>query len=234
MVTRILEGKPRSGVRFTPALFGFLSDLAAHNDRAWFQENRERFEAEVREPMQAFILAFAEPLRTLSPHFLADARPSGGSLFRIFRDTRFSKDKSPYKTNVGAQFRHRDCARDVHSPGFYLHLEPGGCFMSAGLWHPDPESLRKVRERLVSHGREWKDLRTRGLAVAGEALKRVPPGFDPDHPLAEDLKLKDFYTYTPLTQRQVCAPEFLEQFTGMCRQNGPLVRFLSRALGLPY
>lgn len=77
-------------------------------------------------------------------------------------------------------------------------------------------------------------MRTGGLEVAGEALKRVPPGFDPDHPLAEDLKLKDDYTYTPLTQRQVCAPNFLEHFTEMCRQNAPLVCFLSRALGLPY
>ena len=234
MATRNSEDKPRSGAYFTPALFRFLSELAVHKDRIWFQANRERFEEEVREPVQAFILAFADPLRMLSPHFFADPRPSGGSMFRIFRDTRFSKDKSPYKTNVGAQFRHRECSKDVHSPGFYLHLEPGGCFMSAGLWHPDPESLRKVRARMVSHAREWKALRTRGLEVSGEALKRVPAGFDPDHPLAEDLKLKDYYTYTPFTQRQVCAPGFLERFTETCRQDAPLVRFLSRALDLPY
>jgi uncharacterized protein (TIGR02453 family) len=234
MATRNPEDKPRTGVYFTPALFRFLTELALHNERMWFQENRERFEAEVREPMQAFILAFAEPLRTLSPHFLADPRPSGGSMFRIFRDTRFAKDKSPYKTNVGAQFWHRECPKDVHSPGFYLHLEPRGCFMSAGLWHPDPESLRKVRTRMVSHAREWKALRTRGLEVSGEALQRVPPGFDPDHPLAEDLKLKDYYTYTPLTQRQVCAPDFLENFARTCRRDAPLVRFLARALELPY
>ena len=234
MVTRGSADKPRSGAFFTPALFRFLSELAVHNDRDWFQANRERFEAEVREPMQAFILAFAEPLRSLSPHFLADPRPSGGSMFRIFRDTRFSKDKSPYKTNVGAHFRHLECSKDVHAPGFYLHLQPGECFMSAGLWHPDPESLRKVRARMISHGREWKALRAGGLEISGEALKRVPPGFDPAHPLAEDLKLKDYYTATPFTERQVCAPGFLERFTETCHRDSPLVRFLCRALELPF
>lgn len=234
MATRESVVKAQPAPFFTPAVFRFLSDLAVHNDKAWFQSNRERFEAEVREPMQAFILAFAEPLRTLSPHFLADPRPSGGSMFRIFRDTRFAKDKSPYKTNVGAQFRHLECSKDVHAPGFYLHLEPGGCFASAGLWHPDPDSLRQVRERMVSHEREWKALRAKGLEVTGETLKRVPQGFDPTHPLAEDLKLKDFYTHTPLTERQVCAPDFLQRFTGICQRNAPLVRFLCSALELPY
>lgn len=234
MATHDWADKPRSGAFFTPALFQFLTELAVHNEKAWFQAHRERFEAEVRGPMQAFILAFAEPLVQLSPHFLADPRPSGGSMFRIFRDTRFSRDKSPYKTNVGAQFRHRDCSKDVHAPGFYLHLEPGGCFMSAGLWRPDPESLRKVREYMVGHAGEWKALRAKGIEVGGESLQRVPRGFDPAHPLAEDLKLKDFYTGTPLTERQVCAPDFLERFTEGCRRDAPLMRFLSRALELPY
>ena len=234
MATHGTADRPRSGAFFPPALFRFLSELAVHNEKAWFQANRERFEAEVRGPMQAFILAFAEPLGQLSPHFLADPRPSGGSMFRIFRDTRFSRDKSPYKTNVGAQFRHRDCSKDVHAPGFYLHLEPGGCFMSAGLWRPDPESLRKVREYMVGHEKEWTALRAKGIEVGGESLQRVPRGFDPAHPLAEDLKLKDFYTGTPLTERQVCAPDFLERFTEGCRRDAPLMRFLSRALELPY
>jgi len=217
---------------FDEGLFRFLRELKEHNDREWFQAHRDRYEADVKEPMLAFIMAFADPLRRLNQHYVADPRPTGGSMFRIFRDARFAKDKSPYKTNVGAQFRHCDCTKDVHAPGFYLHLEPGGCFASAGLWHPDPDSLRKVRERIVSHGREWKALAS--LEVTGEALKRVPQGFDPAHPFAEDLKLKDFYTGTPFTQREICAPDFLERFTETCRRNLPLMAFLTKALELPW
>ena len=217
---------------FSPLFFQFLCDLKAHNDREWFQANKARYEADVKDPMLTFIMAVAEPLRSLNRHFVADPRPMGGSMFRIFRDTRFSKDKSPYKTNVGAQFRHCDCTKDVHSPAFYLHLEPGGCFVGAGLWHPDPDSLRKVRERIVSHEKEWKALRS--LGVTGEALKRVPQGFDPGHPFAEDLKLKDFYTSQPLSERVICAPDFLERFTQICRQNLPLMAFQTKALELPW
>jgi uncharacterized protein (TIGR02453 family) len=219
---------------FDANLFRFLRELKRHNDRECFQANKARFETEVREPMLSFIMAFADPLQKLNRNYLADPRPVGGSMFRIFRDARFSKDKSPYKTNVGAQFRHRDCTRDVHAPGFYLHLEPDSCFIAAGLWHPDPGSLRRVRERIVSHTRDWKALQSKGIEVLGEALKRVPQGFDPDHPCAEHLKLKDFYTDTPITEREVCAPDFLERFTEACQRNAPLMAFLTKALDLPW
>ena len=218
---------------FSPSLFKFLRDLKAHNDREWFQANRDRYDAEVRLPVAGFIMALAEPLEAVNRHFLADPRGNGGSMFRINRDTRFSANKDPYKTNVGAQFRHRDCPRDAHAPAFYLHLEPGGCFAGAGSWHPDPDSLRRIRERIVSSTRTWKALRA-DLEVGGEALKRVPAGFDPAHPFAEDLKLKDFYTYTALTEREVCAGDFLERYAGICRQSLPLMAFLSKALELPW
>ena len=219
---------------FTPALFRFLSELKEDNTREWFMDNKDRFEADVRQPLLAFIMAFGDPLGDLSLHFVADPRPSGGSMFRIFRDTRFARDKSPYKTNVGAQFRHAACTRDVHAPGFYLHLEPGGCFVSAGLWHPDPVALKQVRDRIVAKPREWKALGAGGLEVLGESLVRVPQGFDPAHPLADALRLKDFYTHAGFTQRQVCAPDFLETYTEHCRLNAPLMKFLCKALDLPW
>jgi uncharacterized protein (TIGR02453 family) len=215
-------------------LFQFLRQLRDHNDREWFQANKARYEADVKGPMLAFVAAFAEPLEGISRHCFADPRPVGGSMFRINRDTRFANDKSPYKTNVGAHFRHRACTREVHSPGFYLHLEPGGCFASAGLWHPDPDSLRQVRERIVAKPRAWNALQAGGIEVLGEALKRVPQGFDPGHPAAEQLKLKDFYCHLPLTEREVCAPDFLARFTEACRQGAPLVAFLAKALELPW
>ena len=219
---------------FTPGLFTFLEELKTDNSREWFQDNRARYEQDVRDPLLALIMAFGGPLAAINRNFLADPRPSGGSMFRIFRDTRFGRDKSPYKTNVGAQFRHMMCSKDVHSPAFYLHLDPEGCFVGAGSWRPDPAALKLVRERIVGHPREWKALRGAGIEVQGDALVRVPQGFDPAHPLAEDLKLKDFYTIDALTRRQVCAGNFLETLTEKCRQNAPLMKFLSKALELPW
>ena len=226
--------KEQAPAIFSEATFQFLRDLKDHNDREWFLANRARYDAEVKGPMLAFVMAFAEPLEGINRHFVADPRPVGGSMFRIYRDARFSKDKSPYKTNVGAQFRHQDCTKDVHAPGFYFHLEPGASFVGGGLWHPDPAALHKVREWLIAHPRPWKALRAKGIEVQGEALKRVPAGFAADHPLAEDLKLKDFSTHIPLTDQEICAPGFLEQAAQACRHSAPLVGLLTKALELPW
>lgn len=223
------QGLPGAG------LFRFLKDLKAHNDREWFSENKARYEAEARDPMLGLIGEFSGPLSTISCHFMADPRPSGGSMFRIYRDTRFSKDKSPYKTHLAAHFPHRTVtAGGVHGPGFYLHLEPGGSFAGGGLWHPDPDSLFKVRQAIVAKPAAWKNLRKPGLEIEGEALKRVPQGFDPSHPWAEDLKLKDFYITSSFTDAQVLHADFLGRVTGACQQAAPLVAFLCKALDLPF
>lgn len=218
-----------------PGLFRFLKDLKTHNDREWFTENKARYEAEARDPMLRLIGALSGPLATISHHFIADPRPSGGSMFRIYRDTRFSKDKSPYKTHIAAHFPHRTAsAGGVHGPGFYLHLEPGGCFAGGGLWHPDPDSLFKVRQAIATKPAAWKALRKSGLEIEGETLQRVPQGFSADHPFAEDLKLKDFYISTGFTNAQVQAPDFVDAVTEACRQAAPLVAFLCKALDLPW
>lgn len=220
---------------FGPGLFAFLAELAANNERAWFQANRDRYLSEVRDPLLAFIGAFSGPLRSLGPAFLADPRPVGGSMFRLHRDTRFSKDKRPYKTNVGAHFPYRDGrAGGVHGPGFYLHLEPGASFAGGGLWHPEPESLALVRQAIAEEPRAWRAIRESGEAIRGDALKRVPRGFDPEHPWAEDLKRKDFYIGTSFTDAEVLAPDFLASFTDACRRAVPLGKFLCGALGLPW
>jgi uncharacterized protein (TIGR02453 family) len=220
---------------FGKDLFRFLEDLKAHNDREWFQENKARYEAAARDPMLRFIAAFSSSLAGISRHFVADPRPAGGSMFRIHRDTRFSKDKSPYKTHLAAHFSYRTPgAGGVHGPGFYLHIEPGASFAGGGLWHPDPESLFKVREAISTRSRAWKVIRESGLEIQGDALKRVPQGFDPMHPWAEDLKLKDFYTVTDLPDAQVLAADFPERVSHACRQASPLVAFLCKALDLPW
>jgi uncharacterized protein (TIGR02453 family) len=218
-----------------PGLFRFLKELKAHNDREWFQENKARYEAEARDPMLRLIGEFSGPLSSISKQFVADPRPSGGSLFRIYRDTRFSKDKTPYKTHLAAHFPHRSAkAGGVHGPGFYLHLEPGGSFIGGGIWHPDPDALFKVRQSIVARTRAWKALRISSLEIEGEALKRVPQGFDPAHPCAEDLRLKDFFTTSSFTDAQVLAPDFLDQMTRACQRAAPLVAFLCKALELPW
>ena len=138
-----------------------------------------------------FVTIFSGPLRRISQRFVADPRPSGGSMFRIYRDTRFARDKSPYKTHIGLQFRH-ERAKDVHAPGFYLHLEPGNVFVGAGIWHPDTKTQRAIRQAIVDDPTGWKRA-TRGRkfgkthALVGDSLKRPPRDFDAEHPLVEDL-----------------------------------------------
>jgi uncharacterized protein (TIGR02453 family) len=171
-------------------------------------------------------------LEQLSPHFVADARPTRGSLFRIYRDTRFSLDKTPYKTHIGIQFLH-ESGKDAHAPVFYLHLEPDGCFASAGVWHPDSRVLTKIRTAIVAQPEEWKKV-TRKLELEGESLTRPPKGFSSEHPLVQDLKRKDFVASVPLTEEQVCGPNLMKEFTAACRTMKPLVEFTTKALGLKF
>ena len=222
----------------TPALFDFLRELGANNERPWFEENKARYRAEVRDPMLDFIQAFAEPLAEISPHFRADPRANGGSLFRIYRDTRFSKDKTPYKTNVGAHFRH-EAGKDAHAPGFYLHLEPGMCFAGCGVWHPDSPTLGRIRDAIVERPEEWTRITTgadfcRTFRLAGEALKRPPRGYDPEHPLIEDLKRKDFVVIADVEEAEAVRPDFLDRFAAIAGAGGEFTSFLCKAVGVPF
>ncbi len=226
---------------FTPALFAFLRDLDANNDRDWFKANKDRYEQHVKEPALRFVNDFAARLRKISPHFVADSRPVGGSLFRIHRDTRFSKDKTPYKTNTGVHFRH-ERAKDVHAPGYYLHLDPSGSFGGVGMWRPETAVQRNIREAIADDPTAWKRA-TRGKRFTevfsmshgdDERLKRPPKGFDPDHPLIEDLKLKSFVASTRFTQKQVTAPGFIDEYAAVCRAGTPFTRFLCGAIGVEF
>ena len=222
----------------TPAFFDFLRELKSNNEKAWFQANRRRYEAEVRDPILDLIGAFAGPLAEISPHFQADPRPNGGSLFRIHRDTRFSKDKTPYKTNVGAHFRHT-AAKDAHAPGFYLHLEPGRCFAACGIWRPGGEALAGIRNAIAVRPEEWRRITTApeflgAFHLRGESLKRPPRGFDPGHPMIEDLKRKDFMAATNFPDSDACKPDFLGDLAATMRKGGRFVGFLSGAVGVPF
>jgi uncharacterized protein (TIGR02453 family) len=222
---------------FTPELFAFLADLRENNTREWFAANKHRYENVLLEPALDFVADFAPYLEKISPHFRADPRPSGGSLFRIYRDTRFSKDKTPYKTNVGLHFRH-ERAKDAYAPGFYLHLSPGEVFAGGGMWHPDTATALRIRERIVADPDGWRRATRAGtfaktFTLGGDSLKRPPAGFDADHPLVDDLKRKDFYGWAKLTEEQATAPGFVAEYAHLCRGVWPLMRFLCDALDTP-
>jgi len=223
---------------FTPELFQFLRQLKRNNDRAWFAKNKNRYIDDVQEPVLQFVADVGAGLRKLSPHLLADPRPSGGSMTRIYRDTRFSKDKSPYKTMVGIRFPHKS-AGEVHAPGLYLRLEPGDVFIGAGIWRPDTKTTTRIREAIVEGSAVWKKAVhatpfTAGFQLSGDSLTRAPRGFDPEHPLIEDLKRKDFIGIRVLDEKTAMSDRFLHSFLAMCRDGVPLVRFLCNALGLPF
>jgi uncharacterized protein (TIGR02453 family) len=223
---------------FSPELFAFLRDLASNNDREWFTANKGRYVEHVQEPALAFVEDIGMRLPEVSRHFVADPRTTGGSLFRIYRDVRFSKDKSPYKTNIGIQFRHAQ-SRDVHAPGFYLNLEPDRVFMACGLWHPEREVLHTIRTAIASKPGRWRAVVeeppfTEHFRLGGESLKRPPAGFDKDHELIEDLKRKDFIAYTDLSEDAAIADDFLDRFLALCADAGEFMRFLCTSARVPY
>jgi len=215
---------------FSPELFDFLRQLKRHNNRGWFARNKARYEEVVQDPALIFISSFGPHLHKLCPHFVADARPSRGSLFRIYRDTRFSPDKRPYKTHVGIHFSHVG-GKDAHAPVFYLHLEPEDCFAAAGVWHPDSSALTKIRLAIVANPDQWTKVRSK-LELEGDSLMRPPRGFNANHRFIEDIKRKDFAASARLTEAQVCGPKFMRDFVSACRTMLPLVEFTTRALGL--
>ena len=223
---------------FEPAFAAFLQDLRSNNERGWFTTNRERYEETVREPARAFIRTMAPALAAISPHFRADDRKTGGSLMRVHRDTRFARDKTPYKTNVGIQFRHA-LGRDVHAPGFYVHLEPESAFLGAGVWRPDSGATFMIRARIDEEPDAWRGVRDAepfraSFRLGGESLKRVPRGFAKDHPLAEDLKRKDFIAIHELPLGDALGPEFPDLASARMRDAGGFMRFLCEALDVPF
>ena len=223
---------------FSPQLFDFFRDLRRNNNKPWFEANKQRYIADVRDPCIRFITDFGEHLRGISEYLLANPSTVGGSLFRIYLDVRFSRDKRPYKTAAGIQFNHV-LGKKVHSPGFYLHLGPGEVFAGAGIWRPDSKAVRAVRQAIVDRPDAWRRMlaavtESAELQFGGESLKRAPRDFDPDHPLIEDLKRKDYLLFRNFSEQQACAPDFMEVFAETCRDASPMVAFLAKALDLNY
>jgi len=219
-------------------LFIFLSELKENNNREWFQANKDRYENDVKDPLLSFIAAFSERAPEISTSIMAIPRVSGGSLFRIYRDMRFSKDKTPYKTGAGIHFRHKR-GKDVHAPGYYLHLEPGDVFAGCGIWKPNTETVNKIRTKIATHPDQWlniiKDKKFETtFTIGGDSLMRPPKGFDPEHPLIEDLKRKDYLASVVLNEKIVGEPDFLDYYVELCKTAAPFMEFLTRAVGLDW
>ena len=233
------ESQPtESQPHFRPALFDFLRELKANNDRDWFKANKARYERELKGPALRFIADFEPYLKDISPHFEAVPKATGGSLFRIYRDTRFSKDKTPYKTHLALHFRH-ELGKDAHAPGFYLHIEEGNVGCGFGLWTPPNPVLNQIRDRIVAEPEAWEAAKARATGGSGELydpspLKRVPRGYDKDHPLAEDLKHKSYAALRSVPDEAVFDAGFIEHYAALCEEAAPFVRFVSEAAGVPF
>ena len=216
----------------------FLRELAADNRRDWFRDNKSRYETEVVAPVMEFIEAMQPRLQRVSGHFLALTGKIGGSMMRIYRDVRFSANKQPYKTNVGIQFRH-ELGRDVHAPGFYVHLEPESCFLGAGMWHPASDALGAIRRKIDEAPAQWRKVRNDAklnaiFELSGDSLKTAPKGYPKDHPLIEDLRRKDFIGVLNVSDADVVGEDFLDRVSDSFATSKSLMRFLCGALDVPF
>lgn len=224
---------------FTPASLKFLRGLARHNDKGWFEDHRAEYEAHVRQPFLQLITDLQPALAEVSTHFRADPRGNGGSLFRIYRDARFSNDKSPYKTWQGARFFH-ERRREVPAPSFYLHLQPGGSFVGAGLWHPEPDTQRRVRQFIFDNPGSWKaaahapKLRRRFDLEESEKLVRAPRGFPADFEFLDDLKHRNWVMWRSLDDDAMTGPRLRQTVAADLAALGPFVDYLCASLDLEF
>ena len=229
------------------SLFDFLEKLAANNDRDWFTPRKDRYRAEVLQPAVEFVAALEGPLAKAAPMLVADARGHGGSVMRIYRDTRFSNDKTPYKTNLGINLPHAATVERKRSddpdalmpPGGYLHVAPEECFVGAGCWCPPPSSLKRIRAaidddpdgwRKATGGKRFRD----AWHLGGDSLKTAPRDYPRDHPLIEDLRRKDFVGISPLTREELTTGDAVKLVIDRIRSVRPLMAFLCDAVGEPY
>jgi len=224
---------------FTPKTLSFLRSLKRNNDRAWFHEHREAYEAHVRGPMMAIVEQLATDFRAFAPELVADPKVS---LFRPWRDTRFSHDKAPLKTNVAAVFPNRVLGR-MNGAGLYFEVAPAHVWIGGGLYAPDASQLHAVREHIAAHHRQVDAIVTSPAfkklgGLKGDTLTRVPRGFAVDHPAAAYLRHKQFLGFREEPAAFAASPAFYERLVSTLKTLAPLVRFLNapligRATGKP-
>ncbi len=218
--------------------FSFLRQLTENNTREWFAEHKEQYEQDVRQPAFALIENIAPALAEISPHFIAKASKVGGSLMRVHRDVRFSKNKQPYKTHIGIQFRHEQ-GKDIHAPGFYVHIEANEVFLGSGIWHPDGTTLRAIRQHIDTFPKAWNDalnapLFCKHFNLSGDSLKRAPKGYPINHPMIDELKRKDFIAITHIAPELCLEADFADIVSDYFKLTIPLMSELCRAIRVPF
>lgn len=207
----------------------FLKDLSKNNNRDWFQENKPVYEKYHQE-----VIAFANDLlHKLNEHDVIETPSGKKSLFRIYRDVRFSKDKSPYKTNWAGGFKR---ATKFRRGGYYFHIEPGSSFVGGGFWAPNKEDLQRIREEISVNAQELRDIiqhkdfvETFG-SLQGEQLKKAPKGFDPEHPDIDLLRYKQFIFSKSYSEKEVLSPDFADQLNDAFSKMRPFFDFMSDVL----
>jgi uncharacterized protein (TIGR02453 family) len=219
-------------------LFQFLDELHENNDRQWFAANKDRYLLEVLEPAVELVRRLEKPLIKLAPMIEVQAKAHNGSVMRIYRDTRFSKDKQPYKTNVGISFRHQ-ADNDIHAPGFYIHFGLDECFVGAGCWRPPRESLAAIRTAIAEDPKQWKKVIggkafRESYEMGGERLKTAPRDYPKDHPIIDELRRIDFIGVAHVKRSELLGVSGVDKILGKIRVARPLMVFLCDALGVPY
>jgi uncharacterized protein (TIGR02453 family) len=218
------KGFPREGLRF-------LKQLKKNNNRTWFNAHKSEYEEFVKLPMQSLIVALQPHVQAFAPEI--DFNPKR-AMFRIYRDTRFSKDKTPYKTHVAAVFHPR--GHWQNSAGYYVHVEPGVIYVGGGIYMPDSDQLKKIRLAIDEDADEFLSIvatqkfKRLFYGIEGERLQRVPQGFEPEHPMAEWLKHKQFYTGVEWNDHECLTVKFIKKVTAVYKDLYPFIRFLNNAV----
>jgi len=218
--------------RITPKTLAFLRALKRHNDRDWFKAHRDEYDANVRGPMIDVVERLAVDFRSFAPDLIASPKQS---LFRIYRDTRFSADKKPLKTHEAAVFRTRQLPKPLGA-GLYFHVSPEGVWIGGGMYRPEPPELVKIRAHIADTWPDIRDIaRARGFRsrfeeLSGEKITRVPRGYPPDHPAAEFLKFRQFFAGADFPASLAYSPKFYPTLVATFKAMMPLVRFLNGAL----
>lgn len=218
--------------RFPPAALTFLRGLQRHNDREWFRARKDTYETALKTPMVEVIEALDRDFRRFAPELVATPKVS---LFRIYRDTRFSEDKSPFKVHVGAVFPVRGLPK-VAGPGLYVEVNPKAVFVAGGAYMPMPPDLLAMRQHIAANLSRFRSVveapgfvkATGGLQ--GESLQRMPKGFAPDHPAAELLRRKQFVVWREFPATLATSPRFYPTLLRVFEAAAPLVRFLAEPL----